>query len=173
MSAIPTTTNPEGTKMLAKRFSRQTIEEMLKFAEISRNLDKEVGFPLCSDNGTISRSTEITCIGNKCSVRPSRNCGQLERIGSFHTHSRKNQLFPSMDDIQQGYIEGLECIGNENTVMCIERKNEFHPEVLDDIYSAKKNKRKNHKEYLKNNFNITLFRRSPNSDKIQHTNYEF
>lgn len=173
--------------MLSRTFSKPTVVEMLNISAISERLNKEIGFPLCEKDKQLTHSKELTCIGTKCSLIVSKECGDLKYAGFFHSHI--NGAFPSFRDIRFAYQEGLICIGehddkNTGTIFCHERKSlEYDPKIYDEIKKKEKETRKDideqapkrildKKVILNKYFNTIVFQKKPNSN-IMVSDYEY
>jgi len=170
--------------MLTKRISKHTIEEMLHLANITATAGRELGFPLCDINGKIERSTELSCVGEKCWVKPSTNCGKNKMIGLFHTHPPANTIsMPSFADIKNAYVVGLDCIGNKSkrygsVVACNERKAEFNSNVHSAMTKGKNiwegiDRIDAKKTFLRNYFTTTLIARHPKTKDIIGVEYKY
>lgn len=182
--------------MLAKRFSKLTIEEMFKLTEISSNKNRELGFPLCEkENGEVSHSTELSCIGTKCHTTVSDNCGRYKNIGLFHTHP-EGSIMPSFSDLRYNNQIGLLCTGVKDeqygsVVLCNERNERRSKKEVDYVIQATEevinsmkddrfdkkflgeSKNKNKRDILNLHFNTIVFRKKPDSDKILYGDYKF
>ena len=160
---------------------------MLNVSAISENIRKELGFPLCEKDNQIIHNEELICIGTKCSIVPSKDCGSLKHAGFFHSHTRG--AFPSFSDLMLAYKTGLLCIGqndgqNANTIFCHERKSiEYDPKVYNDILQKGQETKKDIDEQipkriidkkiiLHNYFNTIVFRKK-NDTNIIVSDYEY
>jgi proteasome lid subunit RPN8/RPN11 len=173
--------------MLSRKFSKPTVVEMLNISSISEDIQKEVGFPLCEKDQEITHNKELMCIGTKCSLVVSKECGNLKYVGFFHSHLKG--AFPSFRDIRFAYQEGLICIGendeqNTGTIFCHERKNiKYDPKIYDEIKKKERETSKDVREHepkrildkkiiLNKHFNTIVFQKKPNSN-IMVSDYEY
>ena len=159
---------------------------MLNVSTISGNIKKELGFVLCEKDKQITHNEELVCIGSKCGIAPSKECGNLKYAGFFHAHT--HGAFPSFSDIMYAYKTGILCIGeknekNSNTIFCHERKNiEYDPKIYNDIWKKGHETKKDieeqipkrvadKKEILNKYFNTIIFQKHDSS--IMVSDYEY
>jgi hypothetical protein len=173
--------------MLSRKFSKPTVIEMLNVSAISENIRKELGFPLCEKDNQITHNEELMCIGSKCSIVPSKECGNFKHAGFFHAHT--HGAFPSFSDIAYTYKNGISCIGqndeqNVSTIFCHERKNiEYDPKVYHEILQKGQETKKDIEEQvpkriidkkiiLNKYFNTVVFQKKNDSSVIV-SDYEY
>lgn len=173
--------------MLSLKFSKHTIMEMLNILATSEKIKKEVGFSLCKKDAQIVHNEELTCVGTKCGIVPSKECGNLEHVGFFHTHT--HEAFPSFSDIAYAYKTGILCIGqndeqNTGTIFCHERKSkEYDPKIHNEIVQKGRETKKDIDEHvtkritdkkviLNKYFNTVIFQKR-NYSNIVTSDYEY
>lgn len=160
---------------------------MLNVSAISKNIGKEIGFPLCEKDEQITHNEELVCIGSKCNIAPSEECGNLKRAGFFHAHT--HGAFPSFSDIMYAYKTGILCIGEKNkqnvsTIFCHERKNlGYDPKVYDEIRQKERETKKDieeqipkritDKKVIMNKYFNTIIFQKKNDSNIIVSDYEY
>ena len=131
------------------------IQKMKVKIEDSRFKNIEVGFNLCTENGTIH--DESPCTGTECSIRIPKGCKRGKHVGLFHTHPHTSSE-PSIHDIANAYYIGISCIGSteEKDIKCYVRKDKnYTKEGLENIiatsirYESTSNIIQDHKKLIK------------------------
>lgn len=115
------------------KLSNNIIKKMRDSIKKNKSIKRELGFSLFQKNNRLIDRWH--CTGSKNCIFPSDKCiNGEELIGGFHTHPEANSE-PSIGDLQNAYVEGLEIIGGflDQKIVCYVRKVKFDNAHLDDI----------------------------------------
>lgn len=101
--------------------SDNTKHKMLELSRRSARTKTEQCFKLCLNDKDKNITSGIPCQGEDIS---KSECKKDEKyIGTFYAHTRYT-FNPSIEDLRNGYLDLMSCVGIINDIKCFKRKKE-------------------------------------------------